>query len=110
MYCSKDCSHWKLLNSASDDVRAKSLIVKGRFIGDPSSERDNKYGQTAQIEQENKKSPQAEVNVSYCYKYMYMFNKYFCSNNAKYFYTIIVQSNMIVLDSLILLKENFIVA
>lgn len=45
--CSKDCSHWKLLNPATDDVRFKALVVKGMLLGDPSSERDNKYGQSA---------------------------------------------------------------
>lgn len=44
--CSKDCSHWKLLNPATDDVRFKALVVKGMLLGDPSSERDNTYGQS----------------------------------------------------------------
>lgn len=35
---SKDCVHWGLLPPATDDMKAKAKLAKGRFTGDPSFE------------------------------------------------------------------------
>ena len=36
--CSKDCVHWGLLPPATEEMKAKAKLAKGRFTGDPSYE------------------------------------------------------------------------
>lgn len=36
--CSKDCVHWGLLPPATDEMKQKAKLAKGRFTGDPSFE------------------------------------------------------------------------
>ena len=36
--CSKDCVHWGLLPPATEAMKQKSKLAKGRFTGDPSYE------------------------------------------------------------------------
>ena len=35
---SKDCVHWGLLPPATDEMKEKAHLAKGRFTGDPSFE------------------------------------------------------------------------
>ena len=38
MYFSKDCAHWGLLPPATDEMKTKAKLAKGRFTGDLSFE------------------------------------------------------------------------
>lgn len=48
--CSKDCIRWGLLQPATEEMRAQSEKIQGRFSGDPSFEyeyiRSKKVGDT----------------------------------------------------------------
>ena len=64
---SKDCVHWGLLPPATEEMKAKAKLAKGRFTGDPSYEFEHidikKSG-------EGEETVEEEESVSFLFKHV----------------------------------------